>query len=76
MILGEGNEAEISFVSDSVFTWFSCKNVPAIIGPTEAPIRYISRFIPNDTPLNCFGDDVSTTFTNRSASKLIQWPLI
>ena len=60
---GDGNEAEILFASDSINTWFACKNVPAITGPTEAPIRYISRFIPNDTPLNCFGVDVNTTFT-------------
>ena len=60
---GDGNEAEILFVSDSINTWFACKNVPAITGHTEAPIRYISRFIPNDTPLNCFGVDVNTTFT-------------
>jgi hypothetical protein len=60
---GDGNEVEILFVSDSIVTWFACINVPAITGPTDAPTRYISRFIPNDTPLNCFGVDVSTTFT-------------
>ena len=36
----EGNEAEmLLFVSDSINTWFACINVPAITGPTEAPIR-------------------------------------
>jgi hypothetical protein len=29
---GDGNEAEILFVSDSIITWFACKNVPAITG--------------------------------------------
>jgi hypothetical protein len=36
---GDGNEAEILFVSDSIDTWFACRNDPAITGPTEAPIR-------------------------------------
>ena len=36
---GDGNEAEILSVSDSTNTWSDCINVPAITGPTEAPIR-------------------------------------
>ena len=60
---GDGNEAEIPSVSDSTSTWFACKYMPAITGPTEDPIRKIRRFIPNDIPLNCFGVEVRTTFT-------------
>ena len=37
---GEGNEVEmLLLVSDSINTWFACIYVPAITGPTEAPIR-------------------------------------
>ncbi len=60
---GDGNEAGMPCVSDSTNTWFACIYIPAITGPTEDPIRYIRRFIPNDIPLNCFGVEVSTTFT-------------
>ena len=60
---GDGNEAEMASVSDSTNTWFACRYIPAITGPTEDAIRKIKRFIPNDIPLNCFGVEVSTTFT-------------
>src|ERR671919_469368 len=36
---GDGNEAEISSISDSTNTWFACRYIPAITGPTEDPIR-------------------------------------
>ncbi|MPZ08139.1 MAG: hypothetical protein GEU26_17275 [Nitrososphaeraceae archaeon] len=60
---GDGYEAEIPSVSDSTNTWFACRYLPAITGPTEDPIWKIKRFIPNDIPLNCFGVEISTTFT-------------
>jgi hypothetical protein len=37
---GDGNEAEILFVSDSINIWFACINVPAITGPTEDSTGY------------------------------------
>src|SRR5207244_13530201 len=58
---GDGNEADIP--PDFTNTCFACIYIPAITGPTEDPIRYIRRFIPNDIPLNCLGVEVSTIFT-------------
>ena len=59
---GDGNEADIP--PDFTNTCFACIYIPAITGPTEDPIRYIRRFIPNDIPLNCLGVEVSTIFTD------------
>jgi len=36
---GDGNEAIIPAVSDFTNTWFACKYIPAMTGPTEDPIR-------------------------------------
>ena len=57
------DEAEMASVSDSANTWLTFRYIPAITYPTEDPIRKIKRFILNDIPPNCFGVEVSTTFT-------------
>ena len=36
---GDGNEAKILSVADCTNTWFACKYIPAMTGPTEDPIR-------------------------------------
>ena len=36
---GDGNEAIILSVPECTNTWFACKYIPAMTGPTEDPIR-------------------------------------